>query len=179
MNVVEQVQLKMKKLLNWFYGTKLGCWYLEYLLWSHKDDTKPIDLSTPTIVRQYSLLREGVTAIKKIVNSRASNAVAYHEELSKIEDLTVFADRPDTGPQAQYSRMFKESEQTKKTKDIETALDHAKMIDQRINDYTELQAYNKKRQLLKDMKQAKKEGNIVLFNKLEKEWNGTYGKRNI
>lgn len=169
------------RILNWFYSTRLGCWYLGYLISKHTRNVLngKIPLETSTVVRQYSLLTEGVTAIKKVINGRARNAVEYDTELRKVDDLTVFAEKPNIGPQATYAKVFKESEQTKKTKDIETALDHAKMIDKRINHYTDLQAYNKKRQLIKDMKQAKKAGDITLFNKLEKEWNTIYGKRNI
>ena len=64
----------MNKLINWFYTTRLGGLYFDFLLWSdRRKERKQLRYLTPKeiaqVVRQYSLIREGVKEVKSKVHS--------------------------------------------------------------------------------------------------------------
>lgn len=171
----------MNKLVNWFYTTKLGEIYFDILLWLDRKFDKPNYLDgkqVTQIIREYSLLSEGVTSIKRNVNElvRAKSKEEYDTILKSIEDLTKYAERDANSPQASFVKVLRDTYVKRGSKDIETALDHAKMIESRIEDYKELQAYNEKRQLQKKIREAAKLGNTLEENKLKEEWNKRYGR---
>lgn len=143
------------KLVDWFYTTKLGEYYFEFLLWLDRRNDRPKYLSpkeVAQVTRQYSLLNEGVGAVKQHVNTmiRARNKQEYDSALKNIEDLTVLAHRKDDTARQQYADFLREVCVKKGEVDIATATDKAKMIEQRINDYKELQEHIVKRKAIRE-----------------------------
>lgn len=58
--------------------------------------------------------------------------------------------------------------------DVKTEDDKVKMIDKRINHYYELQKYNEEKALIREIKKAKKIGDISTHDKLMNEWREKY-----
>lgn len=171
------------KLLNWFYTTPLGNLYFEFLLWKDRRNSRselrylsPKEVSQ--IIRQYSLMAEGVKEVKKKVNELVSTKSAneYNKVLSEIEDMVQLAERDPESPQAKFASVLRQMGDYKKVKDIESVTDRAKMIDKRIQDMYELQAHVERRTLLREIRKAKKNGNIEQVTKLEQEWKQKYGR---
>ena len=149
----------MNRLLNWFYSTRLGGYYFGLLLWLDRIKNTREKLAPGAIaqiIRQYSLLGEGVKAVKRQINSRVQtkNKDGYHEVLKNTEDLMVYAKRDADDPKSKYAEMFQNSPDLKKNIDIETATDKAKMIEGRIKDYQELRKHKEKRAALREARKA-------------------------
>lgn len=143
------------KLRDWFYTTKLGEYYFEFLLWLDRRADRPRYLTpkeVSQVIRQYSLLNEGVGAVKQHVNSliKAKNKEEYNSALKNIEDLAPLASRQGDATREQYANFLREVYVKKGDVDIATATDKAKMIEQRINDYKELQAHIVKRNAIRE-----------------------------
>ena len=141
-------------LKNWFYTTKLGEYYFEFLLWLDRRNDRPRYLTpkeVAQVIRQYSLLNEGVGAVKQHVNSliRAKNKEEYDSALKHIEDLAPLAKRQGDVAREQYANFLREVCVKKGEIDIATDTDRAKMVEQRINDYKELQAHIEKRNAIR------------------------------
>lgn len=171
----------MNRLLTWFFSTSLGGLYFEFLLWLDRKRSNPTKYLTPKemaqIVRESNKTYDGVSKVKKkikeLVNSKSSEE--YHKILCEIEDLTKLATYEEGTSQAQFSKLLR-STYDLKNKDIITHTDKAKMIDKRIQDMRELWDDKNKRQLLRGIRQARKEGNTELADKLQTEFNNKYGR---
>ncbi len=143
------------RLLDWFYSTKLGEYYFELLLWIDRRNDRPRYLTpkeVAQVIRQYSLLNEGVGAVKQHVNAliKSKDREEYDLALKNIEDLAPLAYRKGDAAREQYANFLKEVCVKKGNVDIATATDKAKMIEQRINDYKELQAHIVKRNAIRE-----------------------------
>lgn len=173
----------MNRIINWFYTTWLGNLYFELLLWlDRRNERKNLRYLTPKemaqIVRQYSLLGEGVKEVKHKVNTLISSRTKeeYDKVLKEIDDMVTLAERQANDPKAQFATFLK-SNMDFSNSDIKNTTDRAKMVDKRIKDMYELQADKVKRQKLRDIRQAQKEGNIELVKILKQEFEENYGPR--
>lgn len=173
---------KLNKLINWFYTTRLGNLYFEFLLWrDRQNDRASLRYLTPKeiqqIVRQYSILGEGVKEVKgkvnKLVESRTKEE--YDKVLREIEDMVSLAERDTEDPKAQFVTFLK-SRMDLTPSDIKSVTDRAKMVERRINDMKELQDHKVKRDLIKSIRKAKKDNNLELADKLEQEFKEKYGR---
>lgn len=102
----------MNKLVNWFYSTWLGGLYFELLLWlDRRNEKKQLRYLTPKemaqIVRQYSILGEGVKEIKSKVNTliQSRNKEEYDKVLKEIDDMVVLAELKPDDPKAQMNTL--------------------------------------------------------------------------
>lgn len=138
------------KIKEWFYRTIVGSWYLDFLIWKNqRNKSNVVPIAVPQAIRQYSLVTEGINLIKRKINVNAASKEEYHKTLSTTEDLTPLAENEDPNKKI-YADYIRETSVKKGSSDIETDLDRAKMIEQRINDYKDLQAHVEKRKALRE-----------------------------
>lgn len=159
----------MKKLINWFYKTKLGLWWLEFLLTRRNRQFEQEFLSafsfnrTPTEVVQDSVqqkYQEGLNVLRKKVNDQP--------ELITNTELIGLA-HEETENQKKLREVM-EKIYVNKGQDIKSELDKHQMINRRISDFYSLQRYTEERNLLKQIKQAEKEGKTDLAERLQDDW---------
>lgn len=171
-----------RRLIDYFYSTFLGGWYLEYLLLKDSKESKQKYLTPKEmaqIIRESSKMAEGTLAIKKKVNALVNSTTKeeYDRVLSEIEDLVSLSEYDDKdSSRHKYVQFLKNVGDTKKVVDVENALDRAKMIDKKIDAIYELQEYNLKRQMAKDIKRLVSEGKTEEANKLKEEFKKKYGR---
>jgi uncharacterized membrane protein YheB (UPF0754 family) len=170
----------MNTILSWFYGTYLGGLYFDILLWIDRKFNKPKFLTPKEIaqvVREYSKIAEGTKQIKKNINELLNSKTKdeYHKVLSGIEDLTQLATDDSL---EEFKSILRDMYVKKGNKDITTHIQMAKMIDQRIEDTKELWEDKAKRQLLRQIREAKQSNNTELVNKLQSEFKLKYGRYN-
>lgn len=174
----------MNKLLNWLYGSFIGGFYFEYLLWLDRKSNQSVKYLSPKemaqIVKESSKLYEGVQVVKKKVNELVSSRTKeeYHKILCEIEDLTKLAHNDSDLERQKFSRMLRDVYVKKNDRDIVSHTDMAKMIDQRIQDHSEMWYANQKRHLLREIRQANKCGDMELAEKLVSEYKSKYGRSN-
>lgn len=174
----------MKKVFGWFYGTALGGLYFQLLLWVDRKIDKPSKYLTPKemaqIVKQYSLINDGVNEVKKKVNKliNSNSKEEYHLTLSEIEDMMNLAQRDNDSPQANFSKILRDVYIKKSNQDIVTHTDMAKMIDQRIEDHKEMWEHQQKRQLMREIRKAELSGDKQSLEKLRTEFKSKYGRSN-
>ena len=173
----------MSRILNWFYTTWLGNVYFDLLLWiDRRNEKKRIRYLTPKemaqIVRQYSLLGEGVKEVKHKVNTLISSKTKdeYDKVLKEIDDMVTLAERAANDPKAQFASFLK-SNMDFSNSDIKNTTDRAKMVDKRIKDMYELQDDKLKRQLLREIRKATQAGDQDKVVQLQTEFNNKYGTR--
>lgn len=173
----------MNRVINWLYTTWLGGVYFDFLLWlDRRKEKKRLRYLTPKevaqVVRQYSLVGEGVKEVKSkihtLVQSRTKEE--YEKTLSEINDMVALAERGANAPQSQVTNFLK-SNMDFSNSDIKTTTDRAKMVEKRISDMYELQEDRLKRVALRAIRTANKQGNTELANKLQEEWMNKYGRR--
>lgn len=159
----------MTKILKWFFATKLG---YHILLWhvtrkenkfveefSGSFSNRPmIELSQDTVQQKY---QEGLHVLKSKVRN-GSYQLETEEELLKLA-------REETPEQKQFRKVM-EQVYIYKGQDVKDDISKNKMIDKRIGDYYALQKYNEERELLKQIRQAKKNDDNDLAERLENEW---------
>lgn len=177
--------MKLKdKLSNWYYGTTVGGWHLEFLLWLDRKRSKPKFLTpgeVQQIIREYSLIDRGVTEMKLKVNSlvRSKNKEEYHKTLSQIENLIDFSKRDPNSAEGKFAEILKQTIVRKNKlgheQDVITATDRAKMIDKKIQQVYELQEHVVKRNMLRQIRKLRTEGKLEEADKLFKEWADKYG----
>lgn len=171
------------RLAQWFFTTKLGELYFEVLLWLDRKKDNPDKYLTPKeiaqITRHYSLLDKGIKEVKTKVNIIVNSHTAeeYDKVLKEIEDLFQFSKYDDTSSEHKIAQLMRAIKVKKGNKDIITHTEKAKMIQDRIGDYKQLQDHKLKRETLRDIRKAKKSGDAVLAEKLEQEWKVKYGNR--
>lgn len=161
----------MSKISNWFYGTTVGGWYFELLLWLDRKQTRAnLKQLTPgeisTVVQQKSLIADGVSAIGRKVN-KIKNL--------NTEDLVPLAAYDTTSSRFQVVETLK-SRMDLSNVDIKNDTDKAKMIDKRIQDMNDLQAYTIRRNLVKDIRAARRAGEHARLKELEQEFKQKYGR---
>lgn len=145
---------------NFFYRSIFGRIYLEFLLfWDNIKPRKRTQLTpgeVSQIIRQYSLLGEGVKTLKRNINSMMAvkSKEEYHKVLTETEDLALKAQLSDSDPKAKIVNELK-SKMDFSTKDIKTDTDYAKMLNQRINDYQNLHAHIAKRNAIREARKQK------------------------
>jgi hypothetical protein len=169
----------LDKLLNWFYSTRLGGLYFDFLLW--KDRTyNSTQYLTPgeiqQIIKQCNQISEGVEILKRKINNlvTSKSKEEYERVLGEIEDLIPYAARELDPEKEKLMQLLQKA--FKKNIDIVTATDRAKMIDKRINDMYELQRHIEQRNLLRTIRKLRSENNIKEAEKLEEEWKNKYGR---
>ncbi len=167
---------RINKLVNWFYTTWVGNLYFEFLLWrDRQNDRASLRYLTPKeiqqIVRQYSILGEGVKEVKgkvnKLVESRTKDE--YDKVLREIEDMVSLAERDTNDPKAQFTTFLRSKMDLTPT-DIKNVTDRAKMVDRRIKDMKELQEHKVKRDKLRLARKFRKEGKLEEAAEVEKEF---------
>jgi hypothetical protein len=132
------------------------------------------------IIRESSQITDGVILMKQKVNKlvRAKSKEEYQKTLEEIEDLVPYSEEEIGTDRAKFAEILREMYVKKGSKDIVTATDKAKMIDQRIQDMHELHAHINKRNLLREIRSARNQGNATQANKLEQEFMIKYGRPN-
>ena len=171
-----------RKIMDKLYSTFLGGLYLEFLLWldctkNEKKYLTPKQMAQ--IIRESSKLAEGTLAIKTKVNALLSSKTKgeYEVRLSEIQDLLPLSEYQDANStRATYVNFLKSIGDVTKIVDVENATDRAKMIDRKIEAVYELQRYNEKRKLAKDIKELVALGNTEMANKLKDELRKKYGR---
>lgn len=173
-----------QKIVNWLYSTWLGDLHLRYLIWMDSKAETNVRFLSPkemaTIIKEYSLLSEGVTKVKSKVNSLVSarSAEEYHKTLSELENMIdLSADDNNDHARVQFGNIVRDISVKKGNKDIVTSQDKLNMIHQRIDDYKELHAHQAKRNLLRQLRKAKVENNQELVKQLEQELQDKHGQR--
>lgn len=168
------MQKLKNKIAHFFYTSWLGNLYFEILLYLDRRSSKSYltNQEVAQIVRQYSLLGEGVKEVKTKINALIETKTAedYNNVLSQIENMISLAERKADDPKAQLAKVLRQMYVKKGTKDINSDLDRAKMIDKKIQDTYELHSHIEQRQILRQIRKAKQEGDMQLAAKLEKEW---------
>lgn len=172
---------KFKKL---FYTSILGEYYFRLLLWKEdrklkkrtKDFVNVSDIKyliTHNINKQN--YEQGMSAIKNNINYllKAKTKEEYQAVLKTIENLIDYSCNITNQP---YMDKLK-SVYIYKDKDIKNDTDMARMVQQRINDYSELYRHQDSRRLLRDIRTARKNNNHELVHELEQTWKEKYGKR--
>jgi len=167
------------RFLQYLWGTWLGGKYLEFLLWKDEQNgSEPVvshyEIHQIIIQAQQLLYKEGILEIKRKVGAvvNAKTKEEYEKALQNIEDLIPLARKEDD--KHRELRAILHKSYIRKDKDIKNALDHAKMIDQRIEDYKELREHKKKRELLRSIREHRKLGNKETVQKLEQEFKKHY-----
>jgi hypothetical protein len=175
---------KWYKLRNWLYSTWIGDLYLSFLIWKDaKTDSGPRFLTpgeAATIIREYSLLTQGVTKAKKTVNAlvASKSKEEYHRVLSELNNMIDLSDYDDNDvSRRQFGNVIREISVKKGNQDIVTPQDKLNMIHQRIEDYKELHAHQAKRNLMRQLRKARQENNQELAKQLETELREKYGQR--
>lgn len=169
------------KFLGWFYGTFLGGLFFEFLLWVDSKKAPKQFLTykeVAQVIREYSLVSEGMNRVKRKVNQLivSKSADEYNKILSDIEDMLDLAEDDTNSEKAILVNALRQVSVKKGNKDITTLTERAKMVDQRINDMYELQNHVAKRQLLREIRRLRTEGNNEKADELKKEYDTKYGR---
>lgn len=181
------------RVFNWFCSTWLGGKYFELLLWidSLQGSNDNIDVifgssSIRSNVKAYKAVlelkeiayREGVSKIKYEINRlvKSKSTEEYHNVLKNIENLMDLAKETDP-KKLELMKILRETSIFTGGKDIKTHTDRAKMVQKRIEDFKELHSHIESRKLMRDIRQAERNGNKELAESLLKQWREKYGKR--
>jgi len=145
--------------MKWFYSSFLGRWYLEFLLLWDRLNTKrerltPGEISQ--IIREYSLIGEGVKIMKRNINSTisAKNKEEYHKVLTEVSDLASKAENDPNSSKYKAIESLK-SKMDFSNKDVKNDTEYAHMIDRRIKDYEDLHTHIAKRNALREARKQK------------------------
>lgn len=168
------------KFLNWYYSTALGGQHLEFLLWLDRRTSKPKYLTpkeVQQIVRQYSLLDNGVKEVKNKINNlvKARTKEEYRATLSDIENLIDLAQKDTNSAEGQFANFLQQTVVRKGGQDITSATDRAKMIETKIQAVYELRDHIVMRNKLREIRKLRTEGKNEEADKLFQEWNKIYG----
>ena len=100
----------------------------------------------------------------------------YDRALKNIENMIDLAKADETEVTKLRDSLYRAYVRTG-GKDISTSAEHAKMLNQRINDKKELWEHQAKRQMMRDIRKLHKEGNVEEATKLEKQFKEKYARR--
>lgn len=171
------------KIVNWLWSTWIGDLYLRFLIWKDEQTTTGPRYLTPkeaaTIIKEYSLLAEGVTKVKKTVNQlvASQSKEEYDKVLRELHNMIDLAEYDNDEARAQFGRIVREISVKKGNKDIVTPQDKLNMIQQRIEDYKELHAHQAKRTLMRQIRKAKQNNDLEELKRLETQFQEQYGQR--
>ena len=171
------------KITNWLWSTWIGDLYFKYLIWiDAKADKLPRYLSPKelaTIVKEHSMLYEGVAQVKRKVNSLITTRTSseYNRVLSSVDNLVDLAKNEKDDGKAVLAAITHEIAVKKGNRDIVTPQDKLNMINQRIEDYKELHAHIEKRNLYRALRKAATAGDKEKVAELQKTIQEKYGKR--
>jgi len=171
-----------QRLLNYIYSTWVGDLYLRYLIWADAKANVGPRYLTPgemaTVIKEYSLLAEGVTKVKSKVNTLVASRSKeeYHKTLSELENMIDLSDEDNDSARAKFGNIVREISVKKGNKDIVTPQDKLNMIHQRIEDYKELHAHQAKRTLMRQLRKAKQGNDLEEVKRLETEFQEKYGR---
>lgn len=162
----------MTKLLNWFYRSKLGQLWLGFLVYQkHKqienEFVGTFSTAANTEVVQDAVqhkYQEGLSVLKKKVNGQV--------DVVKTQELISLA-REENEEQKKFREVM-ERLFVNKGNDVKDEVAKYEMINKRIGDFYRLQQYNEERALLKQIKQAKKNNDNDLAERLENDWKQRY-----
>ena len=132
--------------------------------------SQDLDSNTILIVEdeQQRKYKEALNTIKTSVLKEASQYNSLEEYLAANPDLTRHANENN-----QVKDIIRNSWDLR-NKDCENDEDLLNIINKRIEHFYELQKYNEKRLLIKQIKLAKKQGDMLEYNNLMKEWKNKY-----
>ena len=171
------------KIVNWLYSTWLGDLHLRYLIWRDSRAEVGPRYLTPkemaTVIKEYSLVAEGVTKVKKKVNAlvASQSKEEYHRILSELENMIDLSEDDTDSAKAKFSQIVRDISVKKGNKDIVTSQDKLNMIHQRIDDYKELHQHQAKRNLMRQLRKARQDKNQELIQQLETELREKHGQR--
>ena len=171
------------RLENWLWSTWVGDLYFRYLAWLDRKGEKPLKFYSPkelaTIIKEHSLMRDGVNEVKHQVNELVTtrSASEYHRVLSKTDNIIDFAKNNKGDGRSELAKVVREISVKKGNIDIVTPQDRLNMINQRIEDMYELHAHIEKRNLLRALRKASNEGDKEKVAELQKTIQEKYGKR--
>jgi len=118
----------------------------------------------------------GISLMKYNIKNTAKSdtALEYDRILKQTDDMFTLA-KEESAEQIKL-RELKESIYVYKGSDIKSDQDHEKMLDKRIKMYQDLHSKKLERQLMRDIRKAKKENSLELYEKLLGEYKIKYGK---
>lgn len=170
------------KVRNWIYSTWIGDLYLKFLIWKDSKASTGPRFLTPkeaaTIIKEYSLMAEGVTKVKRTVNQLvvAQSKEEYHRVLSELNNMIDLSEYDDNDEaRRNFGNVIREISVKKGNQDIVTPQDKLVMIHQRIEDYKELHAHMEKRKLFRELRKAREENNVELVQQIETQIKEKYG----
>jgi hypothetical protein len=154
----------INKVINYLYRTKLGEWYLLFLMWLEDLQMKRarknfrLTKAKATATIKQELLVEGVRQIKCKINAQLVNRTEeeYEQILSKLEELGHMAVHYED---EQYIKMIDNMKRAfvYQGRDIKTEEDKALMIEKRIRDYQQLQNHVERRKKLREARKTTSE----------------------
>lgn len=174
-----------RKLQTFLVNSWLGGLYLNFLIWRQTKENmqkyetaiggKPVN----QIIREYSLIAQGVSKVKRTVNSLIGKREAqeYHKVLSTIDNMVDLAQHEEGSGKSELAKITREIAVKKGNVDIATPQEKLSMINKRIDDYKELHAHQAKRNLLRQLRKARAENNQELVKQLEQELQDKHGQR--
>lgn len=150
------------KIRNWIYSTWVGDLYLQFLIWKDSKSEVGPRFLTPkeaaTIIREYSLLSEGVTKAKKKVNQliASKSKEEYHRVLSELNNMIDLSEYDDNDEaRRNFGNIIREISVKKGNQDIITPQDKIDMLHRRIQDMKELHAHIEKRNKIRQLRKER------------------------
>lgn len=171
------------KLVNWMWSTWIGDLYFRYLIWVDAKAYKLPKFMSPkemaTIIKEHSLLADGVNVVKGKVNQLVTerNASEYHRVLSNVDNMIDLSKNDKEDGRNAMAQVVHEIAVKKGNRDIVTPQDKLNMINQRIDDMKELHAHIEKRNLFRAHRKAVLENKAEEAEQLLKTIQEKYGKR--
>lgn len=153
-------------MIKWFLNSKLGEWYLLFLMWleerkltKQRRNFKHIKPGM-VIVKKQELLIEGVKQIKQRINSivKIKTKEEYDAILQSIQDLSQFANCELNSQHANQINALHRAWVYQHC-DIKSELDRMLMVEKRIKDYAQLHKHIEQRQKLRQARKNK-HGNV-------------------
>lgn len=147
-------------------------------MWSNKDPVAEVQQDREIEQKYYN----GMALLKSRLRSQLQGGDArsvmsrYHgdKDFYLGGDLLSLA-KSDNHQREQLSKVLSSS-LVYSGADVKTSADEAKMIDKRINHYSDLQNKTEERKLLRAIKEAYKNGDTETHASLTKQWETQYGK---
>lgn len=158
-----RLRRKLQTLLvnSWF-----GSLYLNYLIWRQTKEnmqkyetaigSKPVN----QIIREYNLIAQGVSKVKRTVNNLIGKREAqeYHKVLSTIDNMVDLAQHEEGSGQSELAKITRQIAVKKGNVDIATPQEKLSMINKRIDDMKELHEHIEKRNKLRQLRKERKNG---------------------
>lgn len=125
------------------------------------------------------LLAKAVTVLKRKVNASVDNRTSenYHKKLLELGDLISLT--TDTAEVGSKVAAILNKIVAFKDKDVRDQKDREAMIRKRIEHYYQLHDKKMSREMIRKIRELRKDGEIEVANELEKIWKERYGKEAI